>query len=169
MAGAGDTDDRSDLASLYRPTRKSVGEVYRISISDTKGSKKYNVGSVSLKQDSGIIGDAHAGSGRQVSLLPFEAFDLIRKNMPEIKPGDFAENITTRGIDLSSVSVGDHILIGENAQLIITHIGKICHNDCAIKQAVGDCIMPRLGVFASVARGGSIRVGERISLQRDHD
>jgi MOSC domain-containing protein YiiM len=145
------------------------GEIYRLSISASKGSKKSNVDQVLLKENFGIVGDAHSGSERQVSLLPFEAFDTVRATLPDITPGDFAENITTKGLDLSSVSVGDQLYIGNTIRLVITQIGKICHNDCVIKQAVGDCIMPRLGIFASVIEGGRVRVGDRISLKRDHD
>lgn len=145
------------------------GEVYRLSVSSRKGSKKDNVAEVSLVENSGIAGDAHAGSERQVSLLPFEAFDVVRERLPDIKPGDFAENITTRGIDLSSVSAGDRLRIGDSALLVITHIGKTCHTNCPIGQAVGDCIMPRLGIFASIARGGVIRIGDRIELEKEHD
>jgi MOSC domain-containing protein YiiM len=138
------------------------GEVYRLSISGRKGSEKTNVAEVSFIENLGIAGDAHAGSERQVSLLPFEAFDTVREHMPEIEPGNFAENITTRGIDFSSVSVGDRLRIGVDVLLLITHIGKECHNDCPIRQAVGDCIMPRLGIFASVATGGQVRTGDEI-------
>jgi MOSC domain-containing protein YiiM len=138
------------------------GEVYRLSVSASKGSKKDNVAEVSLIADFGIAGDAHAGSERQLSLLPYEAFDVVRERLPDIKPGDFAENITTRGIDFSSASVGDRLRVGDSVRLEITHIGKECHHDCHIRQAVGDCIMPRLGIFASVAEGGLIRVGDRI-------
>ena len=136
--------------------------MYRLSIGARKGSKKDNTAEVSLIENFGIDGDAHGGSERQVSLLQYEAFDVVRKRMPDIKPGDFAENITTRGIDLSSASIGDRLRIGDNVRLVITHIGKECHDDCPIKQAVGDCIMPRLGIFASVAKGGQVRVGDRI-------
>jgi MOSC domain-containing protein YiiM len=136
--------------------------VYRLSIGARKGSKKDNTAEVSLIENFGIDGDAHGGSERQVSLLQYEAFDVVRERMPDIKPGDFAENITTRGIDLSSASIGDRLRIGDNVRLVITHIGKECHDDCPIKQAVGDCIMPRLGIFASVAKGGQVRVGDRI-------
>jgi MOSC domain-containing protein YiiM len=136
--------------------------VYRLSICARKGSKKDNTAEVSLLEDFGIDGDAHGGSKRQVSLLPYEAFDVVRERLPDIKPGDFAENITTLGIDFSSASVGDRLHVGDNVRLVITHIGKECHNDCPIKQAIGDCIMPRLGIFASVAEGGRVRVGDRI-------
>ena len=143
------------------------GEVYRLSVSVRKGSKKNNVAEVSLIQNYGIAGDAHAGSERQVSLLPYEAFDVVRERLPDIKPGDFAENITTRGIDFSSVSVGDRLCVGARVRLVITHIGKECHEDCHIKQAVGDCIMPRLGIFASITKGGLIRGGDSIRLEND--
>ncbi|MBU1318639.1 MAG: MOSC domain-containing protein [candidate division Zixibacteria bacterium] len=138
------------------------GEVYRLSISARKGSGKSNIGEVSFIENFGIVGDAHAGSERQVSLLPFEAFDLVRERLPDVKPGDFAENITTRGIDFSFSTVGDQLRIGDGVRLVITQIGKECHNDCQIRQAVGDCIMPRLGIFASIAEGGLVRVGDRI-------
>jgi len=99
--------------------------------------------------------------------LPYEAFDAVRERLPDIQPGDFAENITTRGIDFSSASVGDRLCIGAGVRLVITHIGKECHNDCPIQQAVGDCIMPRLGIFASIIDGGLIRVGDRIRWEDD--
>ena len=172
MVDPGKTDSyaRTDMIPSGEPVvATSSGEVYRLSLSVSKGSKKSNVAEALLKENFGIDGDAHGGSERQVSLLPFEAFDAIRERLPDIRPGDFAENITTRGLDLSSVSVGDHLYIGDKIRLVITQIGKVCHNDCLIKQAVGDCIMPRLGIFAAVIAGGTVRVGERISLKRDHD
>jgi len=145
------------------------GEVYRLSVSPRKGTKKENVGEVSLVENFGIAGDAHAGSERQVSLLAYEAFDGIRERLPEIKPGDFAENITTRGIDFSTASVGDRLCIGADVRLIISHIGKECHNDCPIKVAVGDCIMPHQGVFVSIVKGGTIRIGDTIKWEKNHD
>jgi MOSC domain-containing protein YiiM len=138
------------------------GEIYSISASAETGSKKENVESARLAEDFGIVGDAHAGSERQVSLLPFEAFAEVRQQLPQIKPGDFAENITTRGLDMSSASVGDRLRIGASVKLVITQIGKECHNGCYIREVVGDCIMPRLGLFARVAEGGTIRVGDTI-------
>lgn len=150
-------------------TKTASGEVYRLSVSARKGSKKSNVDEVSLIENFGISGDAHGGSERQISLLPFEAFDVIRERVPDIKPGDFAENITTRGIDFSSASVGDRLRVGTRVRLVITHIGKECHNECPIRQAVGDCIMPRLGIFASITEGGLIRIGDRIRWEEDRD
>lgn len=145
------------------------GEVYRLSVSEQKGFKKNNTDEVSLTENFGIDGDAHAGSERQVSLLPFEAFEPVRKLLPEIEPGDFAENITTRNIDFSSASIGDRLRIGSSVRLVITYIGKECHEDCYIKEAVGDCIMPRQGVFASVYVGGLIKVGDSIQWEKDND
>lgn len=143
------------------------GEIYRISVSTEKGSKKENVDTARLTKDFGIVGDAHAGSERQVSLLPYEAFGPVRKKLPQIMPGDFAENITTRGLDLSAVSIGDRLRIGNAVELVITHIGKECHHGCYIREAVGDCIMPRLGLFARIAAGGTVCVGDAIELERE--
>jgi cyclic pyranopterin phosphate synthase len=148
---------------------KTSGEVYRISVSPKKGMKKENTDAVSVLKNLGIAGDAHAGSKRQVSLLPFEAFDIVRERLPEIAPGDFAENITTRGIDFSTATIGDRLRIGAEVELVITHIGKECHHDCHIKKAVGECIMPRLGIFASIETGGSIQVGDKIKWENGHD
>lgn len=142
------------------------GEVYRISVSVETGAKKQNIDEAVLRQNHGIEGDAHAGSARQVSLLPFEAFDDIRQQLSDIKPGDFAENITTRGIDMSTAAVGDRLRVGEDICLVVTQIGKTCHNGCYIRQQVGDCIMPRLGLFARVESGGRIRTGDRIEWVR---
>jgi len=140
------------------------GEVYRLSVSAAKGQKKHNVDEALLVENVGIDGDAHAGSERQISLLPHEAFDQILEHLPDIQPGDFAENITTRGIDFSSASVGQRLSIGDNVRLRITHIGKECHDGCYIREIVGDCIMPRLGIFASIEIGGLIRVGDKIRV-----
>jgi MOSC domain-containing protein YiiM len=147
----------------------TAGEIYRISISPRKGMKKENTNQVSVVENFGINGDAHAGSERQISLLPFEAFDVIRESMPGIRPGDFAENLTTRGIDLSNAAIGDRLRIGGEVRLVITQIGKECHNDCPIKVAVGDCIMPRMGVFARIEKGGPIQVGDKIAWENGHD
>lgn len=142
------------------------GEIYRISMSATAGDKKENVDSARLTEDHGIEDDAHAGTERQVSLLPFEAFDEVRKEIPEIRPGDFAENITTRGLDFSNVAIGDRLAIGDHIKLVITHIGKECHEGCYIREVVGDCIMPRLGLFARIETGGEIGVGDPIRWEK---
>jgi MOSC domain-containing protein YiiM len=115
-----------------------------------------------MLEDFGIEGDAHAGSQRQVSLLPFESFDKVKNDVLEIYPGDFAENLTITGFDFESAKIGKRISIGNEIILEITDIGKECHNDCPIKMAVGDCIMPREGVFARVIKGGNIKIGDSI-------
>jgi MOSC domain-containing protein YiiM len=140
----------------------NYGEVFRISVANETGRKKTNTQKATLIENFGIEGDVHAGSQRQVSLLQFEAFDDIRSQFPEISPGDFAENITTRYLDFSSAEIGDHLYIGANVEVVITHIGKECHNDCEIKRQVGECIMPQLGIFVSVVKGGTIQVGDKI-------
>lgn len=143
----------------------SVGKIYKISVSETKGDKKYNIASAVLREDHGIVGDAHAGSSRQVSLLPFESFDKVREKLAEIAPGDFAENLTTTGVDFGKVKIGMKMRIGSSICLEITQIGKECHHGCYIRDAVGDCIMPREGIFARVISGGDIAVGDSIDWE----
>ncbi|MEE9443318.1 MAG: MOSC domain-containing protein [candidate division Zixibacteria bacterium] len=143
----------------------SAGKIHRISISKNKGGKKKNVESAHLIMDKGMEGDAHFGSKRQVSLLPLESFVKVKHELLNVQPGDFAENITTAGIDLSRVQIGDTVTIGKGIKLIITQIGKKCHNGCQIKKLVGDCIMPREGVFARVVESGEISVGDTVALE----
>lgn len=138
------------------------GTIHKISISSTKGTKKQNVASVEVRTEYGIVGDAHAGSGRQVSLLPLESFDKMKNNTVVINPGDFAENITTIGLDFTNLKVGQCFNIGRDVRLEVSQIGKECHHGCYIRQAVGDCIMPREGIFARVLSGGTINVGDKI-------
>ncbi len=141
----------------------STGKIYKISIASQKGIKKTNIDKVVLKENFGIIGDGHAGSLRQVSMLPFESFDKVKNDIVEINPGDFAENITTIGIDFKNIFIGKKIKLGKSIELEITQIGKECHHGCYIREAVGDCIMPREGVFAKVLTGGDMSVGDEIS------
>lgn len=143
----------------------SSGKIHKISISKNKGEKKKNVDSARLVIDRGIEGDAHFGSQRQVSLLPLESFVKVKHELLNVQPGDFAENITTTGIDLSQIKIGDTITLGENVKLKIMQIGKKCHNGCQIKKLVGDCIMPREGVFVDVIEGGKISVGDKVVLE----
>lgn len=149
---------------------KASGSVLRISISPRKGRKKDNVPSARLVAGSGLEGDAHAGPwNRQVSLLPHESFEKLGALAKRLRPGDFAENITTRGIDLSTVRIGDRIRVGRDARLEVTQIGKTCHEACAIRKTAGDCIMPREGIFARVLDGGTIRPGDPVRLLRASD
>jgi MOSC domain-containing protein YiiM len=130
--------------------------ILSINVSARTGEQKTPVERAELREDHGIVGDAHAGDWhRQVSLLAEEDIDTMRGRGIELGFGDFAENITTRGIDLGSLAVGARLCIGA-ALLEITQIGKECHAGCAISRTVGDCVMPRRGVFARVIRGGEI-------------
>ena len=134
--------------------------VVSVNVSARKGEKKRPVGSATLTADHGIEGDAHAGPWiRQVSLLGEEDIAEMRGRGVEIHPGDFAENLTVEGIRLASLPVGTHIALGE-AGLEVSKIGKECHYGCAIRQAVGDCVMPRSGIFARVVKGGTVRDGD---------
>jgi MOSC domain-containing protein YiiM len=131
-------------------------EILSLNVSNEKGVPKRPVIRVLLVKDHGIEGDAHAGPGlRQVSLLASEDIAVMVDKGAEVSFGDFAENITTRGIELWSLPIGSRIKIGDTI-LEITQIGKQCHNGCAIMQKVGECIMPKRGVFACVVQGGEI-------------
>jgi len=140
-----------------------TGKILAISISSKKGIPKSNVGHAVLKAGHGIEGDAHAGDWhRQVSLLANESIDKIRTaGLPTVEPGNFAENITTQGFDLLSLNIGDKIYLGDS-ELEITQIGKECHSKCDIYQTVGDCVMPREGLFAKVLKGGTIQLNDEI-------
>ena len=132
-------------------------EILSINTSDRKGVQKKPVAEALLRPGHGIDGDAHAGAWhRQVSLLADEDILTMRGKGVEINFGDFAENITTRGIDLPALPIGTHLHLGE-AVLEVTQIGKKCHHDCAIYQALGECVMPRRGIFTKVIQGGTIR------------
>jgi MOSC domain-containing protein YiiM len=137
--------------------RKSF-RIVSLNISKEKGTVKTPVPALTLVEGRGIDGDAHEGPGiRQVSLLAEEDIDTMRGSIEDLSPGDFAENITTRGIDLAALPVGTRLEIGETV-LEISQIGKDCHGGCEIRKKTGDCVMPRRGVFAVVIRGGEITV-----------
>ena len=138
---------------MTRPFR-----VLSLNLSERTGEQKKPVpgGRVTLKENHGIVGDAHAGDWhRQVSLLAVEDVDSMRGKGIDIGFGDFAENVTTSGVDLASLPVGTRLRLGD-AELEVTQIGKECHAHCAIYRAVGDCVMPRCGIFARVLRGGEV-------------
>jgi MOSC domain-containing protein YiiM len=131
-------------------------KILSVNISDKKGETKKPVEKIVLKENYGIIGDAHAGDwNRQVSLLSQEDIDTIKYQGIDISYGDFAENITTEGVDLASLPLGARLLI-DNTVLEVTQIGKQCHDRCSIYEKVGDCVMPRKGIFTKVIRGGKI-------------
>ncbi len=144
------------------------GTIRAISISPSKGTPKSNVPEAELRADFGLVGDAHAGGGpRQVSLLAMEAIERFRATDCAVSPGDFAENITVEGLDLSRVTVGRRLRIAGDVTLEVTQIGKQCHGQCPIRRKVGDCIMPREGIFARVVIGGRIQVGDGIEVLDD--
>jgi len=136
--------------------------VIAVCISEKKGERKTPVASVELREQHGIVGDAHAGEWhRQVSLLARESIEKMQKMGLAVDAGDFAENITTAGIDLPSLPVGTRLAIGP-ALLEVTQIGKECHTRCAIFYQAGDCVMPKEGIFARVIRGGTVAAGDPI-------
>ena len=139
-------------------------EVLAVCISEKKGTEKKEIEKAVLKPDWGIEGDAHAGKWhRQVSLLAFEKIDDFRKKGAEVDFGAFGENIIVSGVELKSLPVGTVLEIGE-ARLRVTQIGKECHSHCNIYKKMGDCIMPREGIFAEVLKGGVVQKGESIKV-----
>ena len=141
-----------------------MGKILAICISEKKGIQKSPIDSAVLLEDWGIEGDAHGGKWhRQVSLLSFEKIEDFRAKGADVDFGAFGENLVVEGFDLRKIPVGSRFQIGD-ALLELTQIGKECHSHCAIFHAVGDCIMPREGVFTKVLKGGSIKVGDEIQL-----
>ncbi len=141
-----------------------MGKIIAVCISEARGTEKKNVGSAVLKADWGIEGDAHAGHWhRQVSLLSYDKVEEFNARGAGVTDGAFGENLLVEGIDFRSLPVGTRLRCG-NALLEITQIGKECHHGCAIRQRVGDCIMPREGVFARVLRGGTVESGMDMRL-----
>ena len=142
-----------------------MGRVVSVNVSEKKGTIKHPVEQIELKINHGILNDAHAGDWhRQVSLLDLSSFDKMHnKANVELRPGIFAENITTEGIDLWSLPIGTRLQIG-GTLLEITQIGKECHRHCQVFKQVGDCVMPREGIFAKVIKEGTITMGEAINI-----
>ena len=134
-----------------------------------KGTKKEVVNEGALKEDFGLIDDAHADccSHRQVSLLAIESIKKMQSRGFDVGPGDFAENLTTEGIDLVSLPINTRVSIGEEVILEITQIGKECHTGCAIYRQIGKCVMPKEGVFARVINGGPVRTGDQVDIIKD--
>ena len=145
-----------------------MGKVEAICVSAEKGERKKPVDSAIFRADHGIEGDAHAGAlDRQVSVLPAEEIDVVRKNdLSDVKPGDFAENVIVSGLDFPSFGLGTQFRLGSEVVLKITQIGKDCHTPCRIQQITGDCIMPRVGVFCVVENGGEVKTGEEAEVMK---
>jgi MOSC domain-containing protein YiiM len=145
--------------------QKLCGRIVAVSISDRKGVKKANVKKARLLKDYGMEHDAHAGKWhRQVSLLAIESIKKIRDKGLDVAPGEFAENITTEGIRLWELPIGQRLKIGGDVVAEVTQIGKECHNRCAIFHQVGDCVMPKEGIFVRILRGGYVKPGDTIEF-----
>ncbi|EPR36209.1 MOSC domain containing protein [Alkalidesulfovibrio alkalitolerans DSM 16529] len=140
------------------------GEIAAVCTSEKTGISKTPVECIELVADYGVKGDAHGGGERQVSLLAEEAVAKVGAKHPGIGPGSYAENLLLRGIDPASLPLGARLKVGGNVLLEITQIGKKCHSKCAIHQQVGSCIMPKMGVFARVLSGGTVRPGDAAHL-----
>ncbi len=143
------------------------GRLLAVCISEKTGTRKKPVPVGLLKKEHGLVGDAHAGTGRQVSLLADESVSKMRAEGLELHPGDFAENLTVSGIELHTLPVGARLRVGKEVLLRITQIGKECHTDCEIRAQTGHCIMPTEGVFAEVLVGGEVMAGDEIELVDD--
>ncbi len=147
-----------------------MGKILAVCISEHKGERKKNIGQGVLVENHGLEGDAHAGDWhRQVSLLAIESIKKMQEKGLDVGPGDFAENLTTEGIDLISLPIGTKLKIGEQAVGEVTQIGKECHSRCAIYYQAGDCVMPREGIFIRVLKGGPVKVNDRIEVLRTAD
>ena len=142
-----------------------MAEVIAVCISERKGIRKHEIPSIRVQCGHGIVGDAHAGNWhRQISLLAEESVDKMRALGLTLQPGDFAENILTRGLELKSLPIGTRLRVGETL-LEVTQIGKKCHNDCEIKKLTGSCVMPTEGIFAIVLQEGEIFPGDTVTLE----
>lgn len=149
-------------------SEKIKSKVIAISISTEKGVPKTNIEEAFLVEQHGIKGDAHAGNWhRQVSFLAIESINKMKEKMPELTPGAFAENITTEGLDLISLPLNARLMIGDKVLLEISQKGKECIKPCNIYYTVGDCVMPKEGVFARVIKGGNIKAGDNIKVIND--
>lgn len=142
-----------------------TGRILAVCRSDRKGEKKQDIGSAELLVDVGLQGDAHAGGGhRQLSLLAQESIDKMVAMGLKVGPGDFAENLTTEGIDLMALPIGTRLRVGSSILLEITQIGKECHSRCNIYHQAGDCVMPKEGVFAVIKAGGTVSRGDTVEV-----
>lgn len=146
-------------------TAPAVGKVTSVNLSEKKTVRKAAGLAGTLELDRGFAGDAHAGDWhRQVSLLAQESIDKMVAAGLDVGPGDFAENITTSGIDLMTLPVGTVIEVGDYAVLEISQVGKVCHTKCAIYHQAGDCVMPKEGIFAVVRTAGDVKVGDEVRV-----
>ena len=146
-----------------------MAEIVAVCTSPQKGQRKQNVGESMLIKNQGLEGDAHAGfAHRQVSLLAEESIAKMTAKGLDVGPGDFAENLTTTGIDLVNLPIGTRLQVGSETVLRVTQIGKECHDRCAIYEQAGDCVMPREGIFTEVLLGGRIKVGDKLAIKHSY-
>jgi MOSC domain-containing protein YiiM len=142
-----------------------MGKIVAVCTSERKGMRKKNVGEGVLKVGFGLEGDAHGGDWhRMVSLLALESINKMKEKGLDVGPGDFAENLTTEGLDLVSLPIGTKLKIGATGVGEVTQIGKECHSKCAIFYQAGDCVMPKEGIFIRLLEGGVVRVGDNIEV-----
>jgi len=146
-----------------------MAKIIAVCKSKKKGTRKENVKEGYIHQNYGLADDAHADccSHRQVSLMAIESIGKMRDLGFDVGPGDFAENLTTEGIDLPSLPVGTEVSVGKEVLLEVTQIGKECHTKCAIYHQLGQCIMPEEGVFTKVINGGLVRAGDEIKAGKN--
>lgn len=149
-------DEREDII---------MGKILAVCTSERKGMRKKNVTEGVLKVNFGLEGDAHGGDWhRMVSLLAMESIKAMQDKGLKVGPGDFAENLTTEGIELFTLPIGTKLKIGDTAIGEVTQIGKECHTKCAIFYQAGDCVMPKEGIFIRLLEGGAVRVGDSIEV-----
>lgn len=145
-----------------------MGKIVAICISEKKGVQKRDVGECKLIENHGLDEDAHAGPWhRQISLLSKESRASMEESGLELQAGDFGENILTEGVDLRKLNVGSKLRLGKDAVARVTQIGKECHDRCYIYYQVGDCIMPKEGIFAEILKGGIIKTNDNIEILND--
>ncbi|MDI6816337.1 MAG: MOSC domain-containing protein [Actinomycetota bacterium] len=143
-----------------------TAKIISINISEKKGMRKKPVAGATVVVDHGLEGDAHAADWhRQVSLLAQESIDKMVSMGLSVGPGDFAENLTTSGIDLLALPIGTRLKVGDNIVLEVTQIGKECHTRCAIYRQAGDCVMPKEGIFTRVIAGGPLKTGDTVTAE----
>jgi MOSC domain-containing protein YiiM len=143
-----------------------MAKILAVCRSKEKGTTKKVIESGLFKEGYGLIDDAHSSSDwhRQVSLLAIESIQKMRDMGFDVGSGDFAENLTTEGINLVALPIGTYVSVGDELLLEISQIGKECHSGCAVMQQTGKCIMPKEGVFAKVIRGGTVKAGDAIKV-----
>lgn len=143
-----------------------MAKVHAICTSENKGEQKRSVQEVRLVKDHGIEGDAHAGfAHRQLSLLATDAIQIMKDaGLPDLQDGAFGENLIVDGLDINALGLGTRLRLGDEVEIRITQRGKVCHDRCNIYHTVGDCIMPRMGIFAEVLQGGALKAGDAIEI-----